>query len=358
MGEALYSVAPEAGLDGVEGVEELMVAPLEAPQQGFQVTSSLPVNRLLLPAPLVHQMAPQASKRRAEQRKSPPNCREPNSIHEKYRRLMANMEEAQLLPPVDQEGKCGQPCTECSGDVSCSPGNPSVNDQSTQGPLLRGYHDDSIPTAVIPEVMAGVQQQWTAGPLLTCPDTWLSGSPPPLMPDWGAVEPPGVLEAELELLFPDQMDPETCEWQDQLMCTYEPISDNAGHHGNPEMLLEELEDGSESERESSGPDLSLTSLTLLDWAVLTQMFPEHTPLDRPIDTHTQLWNPGNDGYPSNVLHHNAWPWQSADAGVIWPIRSESLLLEVDLGMGRTMCANGEGCYLERYMRHLEGGDEA
>lgn len=268
---------------------------------------------------------------------------------------MAKIEEARLLPPVGQEGKCTQPCTDCGRDVSSSLSGPNVHDQSTQHPLLRGYHDDSIPAAVSPEIMPGVLQQWAAGALLTCPDTWLTGSPPPLIPDWAAVEPPGVLEPELELLLLDQLDPET-KRQEQFMCTDEPISDNAGHHGYPEMLLEELEDGneSESESESSGCDFSETSLTLLDWAVVTQMFPEHTPLDRPLDTNTQLWNPGSDGHPSNVLHHNAWAWRSADASVSWPIRSESLPLEVDLGMGRTTCADRGGYSLERYMKHLEG----
>lgn len=77
------------------------------------------------------------------------------------------------------------------------------------------------------------------------------------------MELPGVLEAELEVLLPDQQNPERGR-QEQLMCTYESISDNVGCHGYLEMLLEELEDGDENEFQSSGRGFRETSATLLD----------------------------------------------------------------------------------------------
>lgn len=187
---------------------------------------------------------------------------------------------------------------------------PGAGGQNTQEQLFGGYHDNSTPTSVTPEEMYGDPHQWAAGSLLPSPDTWLAVSPP-IMPDWGgAVEPPDGLEAELELLFPDQPEPET-ETQEVLLSAYTPISENTGCRGYPELLFGDCED-SEDWRESSGSD-HVSTMSLLDWALVTDMFPEHTPLD----THSHTYSTSVEHWelllPQNVFHHNAWACQNGDA---------------------------------------------
>ncbi|XP_041933384.1 uncharacterized protein LOC121696121 [Alosa sapidissima] len=353
-------VAPGARPGAADGGLQLTgaglgrVVPFMEPAQGPGVFTALPGNLLLQPAPLVHHQVAPPPKGKCKRRKkspAPKRRRDPNSFHEKYRRLMAKMEEeAEMAPPGAEEGKCTQPCAGYGGDAGYSLCDPGAHDQNGQGPFYGGYYDNGVSEAAATDLVCGDPQQWPAGPALPCPDTWLAVSPPPLMSGWVAVEPPGGLEAALELLFPDQPDPET-ERQEQLLSTYAPISDNVGRHGYPELLVGE-------DSKYGGDAAGLDDLTLLDWAFLTHMFPGHTPLDTRLDTHTQLWNPGNDGSYSNALHHNAWAChQNADAvyatsaASIGPIRSESLQLRVDPDVGHTMCAEVEGCSTNQ----LEGG---
>ena len=103
-----------AGLGAVEGMIRLLALPSEPTQS--PVFTALPVNLILQSAPLVQQVAPPL-KAKAKRRKKPSHSKDPNSFNEKYRRLMAKMEQPQLAPPVAQEGKDTQPCAGYSGGV-------------------------------------------------------------------------------------------------------------------------------------------------------------------------------------------------------------------------------------------------
>ena len=167
-GIQLAGPAAGAGLGAVEGMIRLLALPSEPTQS--PVFTALPVNLILQSAPLVHQVAP-PPKAKAKRRKKPSHSKDPNSFNEKYRRLMAKMEQPQLAPPVAQEGKDTQPCAGYSGGVGPVMG-------CSQEQLFGGYHDNSTPTSVTPEEMYGDPHQWAAGSLLPFPDTWLAVSPP------------------------------------------------------------------------------------------------------------------------------------------------------------------------------------
>ncbi|KAL2080519.1 hypothetical protein ACEWY4_024312 [Coilia grayii] len=349
---------PAAGLDGAEGM--FYQAPL---------LTTVPLHLVLQPPPVVQQGAPppKVKTNKRTRKPSPPKPKNRNRFNEKYRQLMAKMEEAPLAPPVAWEGKYTQLHTGCSsrgvGPVPAhsSSGGPEAVRESIQRPLLRGYHDNSIPTNRVPQrVMYGDPLQCAAGPAVPHPDTWLALSPPP-MPDWGGVmvEPPGALEAELELLFPDDPDPES-QRQEQLLTTYAPVAGHVGHHGYPELLFGDMEeeDGEEGGREAPGLNPTGT-MTLLDWALLTNMFPEHTPLDKHAPT-LHLWNTENYSYHSNLLHHNAWASQNGEAvcaTLAGDIESGSLSQPMRKQATEcTTCVDGEGCGLACYLEQVvEGG---
>ncbi|XP_063040843.1 uncharacterized protein LOC134435725 [Engraulis encrasicolus] len=395
----------------LEGVGMLYQTPL---------LTTVPVPLILLPdnnPPALQQVAPSPAMKPKKRTKKPPKPRDLNTFSEKYRRLMEKMEQDGLLPPMFGEGKAtrsgstttttSRPHTTdysrrtstASAKAYCSSsprgGGPGTDRKSIIGQtaLARGHSDNSISPNETQQAMmiedaphcaaaTHVAHQHQALPGMMCggdvvqcaaaaagltsapsPDSWVLLPPLPqqqqqAMPEWGMEvglgEPPGFLEAEMQLAFPDVLlEPESERQEGLLLTTY------------PALLLEE------GGREGAAGVEPTGSMTLLDWALLTNMLPEHTPLYQPSTPTT----PHDNQHGNPLLHHNAWAvphnGEAVCHGTFGSAMAEDMVIDGQREpMGKqnpqgpsgecVTCGNSDGCDLACYYlkQVTEGGGVA